>query len=679
MQAEIVERRYSIVTPEPTKVEVTLGRSEAVDVASMILKNPVTALRNIIQPDADVAALKLQEHTGGQASKIWELLDRDGAPVGGFKFGNPVSSAADGLRGRFELNNTGTGHAPFGWVHGIHTFGAFKDPTMSLGYNNNGDGGPIVAGEPINHIQWEADYWDGTDRILELFTEFANNAGTITSFRTIYMGLRRAATTKESFVKFFNLLAPNVQIFNPKDAGNSLIYNFLAGELEIYGDPAGPGPNNASLTLRPSIAAGASLLNMGFGGTANTFQLQTDSTTQTRLIAGGFSAAVFYKLTGGAAASIGGFENTAALTVINGTAVISSPVLVVRGMTGQTGNLIEIKNPAGVTQAWFAADARAVIPNMNVNFYQDINAAKGYLDTSVANINFLLMNRVIGNVPLAIRAIASQTANFFEWQDSAGAILGKIQADGRAVITNMNVTFYQDINASKGYFDTSVANINFLLMNRVTSNVPLAIRAIASQSVDMLQLQNSAGTVLTRVTLAGFIGIGVAATEPIHIVTTGDRRIQMTADSVIGYLRINGTGGSVAFGPQTVHPLFIVTSDVARIQVASDGRLGFNSSAVASVQGIIIPGATTTVGWVVRAIASQSADLFQTQDSAGAVLSKINKAGYIITKKVAAPADGDLASSEGTWWLDDTVGATKIMFKAKDSGGTVRTGNIALA
>jgi hypothetical protein len=44
----------------------------------------------------------------------------------------------------------------------------------------------------------------------------------------------------------------------------------------------------------------------------------------------------------------------------------------------------------------------------------------------------------------------------------------------------------------------------------------------------------------------------------------------------------------------------------------------------------------------------------------------------------ALPADGALTNSSFALWLDDTPGATKLKIKAKDSGGTVRTGEVAL-
>lgn len=74
-----------------------------------------------------------------------------------------------------------------------------------------------------------------------------------------------------------------------------------------------------------------------------------------------------------------------------------------------------------------------------------------------------------------------------------------------------------------------------------------------------------------------------------------------------------------------------------------------------------------------------SAAMQSWQDSSNNVLSRINKAGYFMTRKVGAPADADLANSELAIWLDDTPGATLAKFKAKDSGGTVRTGSVTLS
>jgi hypothetical protein len=45
----------------------------------------------------------------------------------------------------------------------------------------------------------------------------------------------------------------------------------------------------------------------------------------------------------------------------------------------------------------------------------------------------------------------------------------------------------------------------------------------------------------------------------------------------------------------------------------------------------------------------------------------------------AAPADAELAAGECAMWFDDTNGAAKVMFKAKQADGTVRTGSVVLS
>lgn len=52
---------------------------------------------------------------------------------------------------------------------------------------------------------------------------------------------------------------------------------------------------------------------------------------------------------------------------------------------------------------------------------------------------------------------------------------------------------------------------------------------------------------------------------------------------------------------------------------------------------------------------------------------------FILQGTHAPPLDATLAAGECALWFDDTPGASKLKIKAKDSGGTVRTGEVALA
>lgn len=61
------------------------------------------------------------------------------------------------------------------------------------------------------------------------------------------------------------------------------------------------------------------------------------------------------------------------------------------------------------------------------------------------------------------------------------------------------------------------------------------------------------------------------------------------------------------------------------------------------------------------------------------VLSRFDKNGYFMTRKHAAPDDGDLVSGELSIWFDQTNGAAKAMFKGKQADGTICAASVALA
>jgi hypothetical protein len=110
----------------------------------------------------------------------------------------------------------------------------------------------------------------------------------------------------------------------------------------------------------------------------------------------------------------------------------------------------------------------------------------------------------------------------------------------------------------------------------------------------------------------------------------------------------------------------------------SVGAAGLTFGGLVLGNNIRLESTTNDITVSLRASNGQTADIQQWRSFGGSVLGRIDKAGYFMTRKVAAPADGDLANSELALWLDDTPGATKAMFKAKDSGGTVRTGSVSL-
>jgi len=145
-----------------------------------------------------------------------------------------------------------------------------------------------------------------------------------------------------------------------------------------------------------------------------------------------------------------------------------------------------------------------------------------------------------------------------------------------------------------------------------------------------------------------------------------------------GCLTLRSDGGNEVLG--ATEPLAVYGDGTNGLQGIRIGpNILSNNPYFENTTVLIEPWYTTRSIMVLRAKASQTANIFEAQDSTTAVLSTISENGYWTTRKNTAPADSELSNSELAFWLDDTVGATKAMFKAKDSGGTVRTGSVALA
>jgi hypothetical protein len=124
----------------------------------------------------------------------------------------------------------------------------------------------------------------------------------------------------------------------------------------------------------------------------------------------------------------------------------------------------------------------------------------------------------------------------------------------------------------------------------------------------------------------------------------------------------SGPGGAAFDGGTITQP---VTVDDGAGNIATLFSGGVEAIDAAGSTAQCVAGDTITEGVSVQAAGS-------------AVVYQANALGVIIGL-VAAPADGDIGPSQCALWLDDTPAATKLMVKAKDSGGTVRSAAIALS
>ena len=152
-----------------------------------------------------------------------------------------------------------------------------------------------------------------------------------------------------------------------------------------------------------------------------------------------------------------------------------------------------------------------------------------------------------------LKAAASQSANLLEIQNSAATILTRINSSGNLFVPTLVSTF----------------NGSFTAGNATT--VPMLVKGAASQSANLQEWQNSAGTVLGRVRDSGQIGIG----------------------SLI-------TATNFAINLDTV-------------------------------------GGASAVGAVIRGATSQTANLQEWQNSGGTAIARVDNAGAVIGQAFALP------------------------------------------
>jgi hypothetical protein len=119
------------------------------------------------------------------------------------------------------------------------------------------------------------------------------------------------------------------------------------------------------------------------------------------------------------------------------------------------------------------------------------------------------------NIGLTVKGAASQTANLQEWQDSAGVVLATVSSGGTiksgAFASPTDLGSYINFNSTSGAM---------FVGTRAASNIGIIVKGAASQSANLQEWQDSAGTVLAKVTSTGTV-TGTPTAGTTSTATTG--------------------------------------------------------------------------------------------------------------------------------------------------------------
>ena len=276
-----------------------------------------------------------------------------------------------------------------------------------------------------------------------------------------------------------------------------------AGEIGATG---ATGPQGSSGV----IAVTAPITNTGTSTSANIGIDQSGLTLAQSQVTGLVSAL-------SAKANLAGGNAFTEAQTITGS-VIGDKVLVVKGASGQTANLFEVQDSTGT---------------FRVRINQVGNSTFAGNITSQNNALFTPFSAA--TVPLTVQGAASQTASVLALQNSAGSIT----ANFTAPVNNVN-------RLNLGGTDLS-ATLGITV--HASGGVGQVIRGAASQTADLLQIQNSASTVLSKLQADG----GASFASGNATISSGGviRAVQVNTISDLATIREANSGGFLRMTRQT--------------------------------------------------------------------------------------------------------------------------------
>lgn len=154
--------------------------------------------------------------------------------------------------------------------------------------------------------------------------------------------------------------------------------------------------------------------------------------------------------------------------------------LTVRAVTSQTANL----------QNWVDASGNVL----------SAITSTGAISSSVGG--HVINNNAVGTVPLTITGFASQTADLVQFKTSGGA-------NAVTIRPNVNGNWSNDSLFSGGPVQiaptASATGYGAFISSGATGSIGVIVRGVASQSANLQEWRNSAGTVLTLIQSNGFV------------------------------------------------------------------------------------------------------------------------------------------------------------------------------
>lgn len=325
----------------------------------------------------------------------------------------------------------------------------------------------------------------GKDQSVSISNAVGN--GTTVTFTT---------TTNNEFVAGNTV---NISGINPSS------YNL--GVVTIAAVPTGNTFTVTNSATGTYVSGGAAAINMG----ANIQEWQNNSGTVLSKITfdgSGYFPGLTLTNQYGTLTSPGwsAFGNASPIGGSTGVTVYIAPYnatntgLIVRGYTSQSANLQEWQSSSGVVKVAINSDGAIRFDDQTHS--PTIKWGNATVWEAVGGTASMRINPYgPGYIGLIVKGFSGQTANLQQWQNSSGTVLSNVRSDGTVA-----APYFDNPEASGAYAQFNAGG-SIDVISRVTAQPTFRVRGSVSQTADLQQWQNSAGTILASISSTGKLTI----------------------------------------------------------------------------------------------------------------------------------------------------------------------------
>jgi hypothetical protein len=418
------------------------------------------------------------------------------------------------------------------------------------------------------------------------------------------------------------------------------------------------GTSGALFDIKTGGGVGASIQSSFSTQTSNLLQLLNSSST----VLGGrnANAQIFTGSTtsitsnvGGATTAASGDGTTATLTMTSATNLAVGDIVVVAGVT-----------PTGYNTTGSVVTAVSNSGTFTVSYANATTGSHPVAGTVSTPAQASITPRSAGTIGLIVKGVASQATNLQEWQNSSGTTVARISSNGlmgafagfsTASSTNTLINGTAT-GVGGGLGILAIGNVVTVPSSNPTGGGVLYVEAGA------LKHRGSGGLVTTIAGATSTSESTYASLASANAFTVGGHTITQQDDVTVG-LAIKRNSASSTY-LQTWGGTSLISSVTANGAINAGTLGGALGTAVLSV----VPLNAGSVAQIIRAFASQNANLLEIQNNFSGIISGINPAGQIWTGRSVPSSTPQVQTISGIS-STQAIGSTTITYTTSSNHG----------